>query len=272
MNKLYLLIIIFCATQLTACATSPTGRNQLMLVSPNQAISSSRSAYIQTIQPLRKQGKIDNNAAVSKRVRIITGKIVAQTIQVYPETRNWRWEVRVIDDPKTINAWCMAGGKMAVYTGIIDQINITDDELAQVMGHEVSHAVANHTAEKMSMAMASQIGLMGIAIAANDSDNRGAIMSGSVLAASLAVSLPNSRAAEEEADAMGIKLAAMAGYDPRAAATLWKKMGEKSGGGPPEFLSTHPSPANRQNELRAMATKMMPYYKAKKHRPTYPLP
>lgn len=271
-RKLSLLLTLLFACHLTGCATSPTGRSQLMLVSPEKAISSSKSAYVQTMMPLQKEGKLDNNSAVSRRVRIITGKIVGQAIQVYPRTKNWAWEVKVIDDPITMNAWCMAGGKMAVYTGIIDQINITDDELAQVMGHEVSHAIANHTAEQMSIAMASQIGLLGLAFATSDVDNGGAIMSGSVLAASLAIKLPNSRTAEEEADQMGIKLAAMAGYDPRAAATLWEKMGAKGGSSTPGFLSTHPAPANRQQTLAAMADEMMPYYRAKKHRPIYPLP
>lgn len=268
--KNFLLLLVSLAL-LSGCATSPTGRSQLMLMSPESAIASSKQAYVKTIQPLQKEGKVDSDPAVTNRVKLITGRIIAQTIQAYPKTRNWEWSVKVIDEPDTVNAWCMAGGKMAVYTGIINKIKITDDELAQVMGHEISHAVANHTAEKMSMAMASSVGLIGLGIATKDTDNSGAILAGGALAASLAVNLPNSRSAELEADVMGIKLAALAGYNPNAAVTLWRKMEKVGGNRVPEFLSTHPSPRNRQATLGALAAEMMPYYLAKRNRPVYPL-
>lgn len=263
------LLILLCFSLIAACATSPTGRNQLMLVSPEQAISASREAYTQTLLPHAKEGKVDNNPDVAKRVRTITGRVIAQAIDQYPETRDWEWSVKVIDDPEMVNAWCMAGGKMAIYTGLIEKVKPTDDELAQVMAHEVSHALANHTAEKMSVAMASQLGLLGVAVAVGDSDYAGVALTGGALAAALAVQLPNSRGAEEEADLMGIELAARAGYDPRSAATLWQKMAEVGGSSPPEFLSTHPSPQNRQETLAELADQMMPYYLAKGERPVY---
>lgn len=256
---------------LSACATSPTGRSQLMLVSPEQAISSSREAYVQTLLPLQKEGKVDSDAATSRRIRLITGRIIAQAILLYPHTRNWEWSVKVIDDPETVNAWCMAGGKMAIYTGLINKLKATDDEIAQVMGHEISHALANHTAERMSMALATQLGLSGVAVAAGDSAYKGAILSGSSLAAATAITLPNSRTSESEADQIGIELAARAGYDPRSAVTLWQKMAQVGGEGPPQFLSTHPSPANRQERLRILADQMMGYYLDKTARPVYQL-
>jgi predicted Zn-dependent protease len=160
----------------------------------------------------------------------------------------------------------MAGGKMALYTGLLLQIKPTDDELAQVLAHEISHALAKHTAEKMSVAMASQLGVAAVGVAA---DNSGLALTGAALAAKLAVELPNSRTAEAEADRIGIELAAKAGYDPRAAATLWRKMGALSGSQVPQFLSTHPSPQNRQETLRKLADQMMPYYQAKGERPTF---
>lgn len=266
MKKLLLLFALF---TLAACATSPTGRSQLMLVSPDQAISSSREAYVQTLLPLQKEGKIDSNVATSKRIRFITGRIVAQAIILYPHTRNWDWSVKVIDDPEMVNAWCMAGGKMAIYTGLINKLHATDDELAEVMGHEISHALANHTAERMSIALATQMGLSGVAVATGDSVYKGAILSGSSLAAATAITLPNSRTSESEADQIGIELAARAGYDPRAAVTLWQKMAKVGGGSPPQFLSTHPSPANRQEKLRVLAQQMMPYYLNQAPRPVY---
>ena len=240
-----------------------------MLVSPQQAISASKEAYAQTLLPLQQKGKIDSNPATTARIRNITGRLIAQTVRLYPHTRNWEWNVKIIDDPETVNAWCMAGGKMAIYTGLIDKLEATDDEIAQVMGHEISHAVANHTAEKMSMAMASQLGIMGLAVATRDSGNTGAILAGSSLAAAMAITLPNSRTAETEADVMGIKIAALAGYDPRAATSLWQKMSNVGGNGPPQFLSTHPSPSNRQQYLSDMAHQMMPYYLDRSPRPVY---
>ncbi len=244
---------------LASCATSPTGRRQLMLVSPESAIHSSKSAYVQTLKPLADAGKVNNDAVMTRRVRDISGRLIYQAIEAFPHTRNWEWSVHLIDDPEMVNAWCMAGGKMAIYTGLIEQVKPTDDELAQVMGHEIAHALANHTAEKMSVAMASQVGMMAVAVAASD-EHRGLAMTGSVLAASLAVQLPNSRIAETEADRIGIELAAKAGYDPYAAASLWQKMGRAGGSTPPQFLSTHPSPGNRQQTLLELAPRMMHFY------------
>lgn len=242
---------------LAACATSPTGRKQLMLVSEDQAIDYSRQAYIDTVADLGNEGKIVTDPAITRRVRTITNHLIEQAGIMRPTTRNWEWEVMVIDDPEQVNAWCMAGGKMAVYTGLLQKLNITDDELAQVMGHEISHALANHTAERMSVAMATSLGL-GVLSAASDKPQQAAAMG--AVAATLAIQLPNSRTSESEADRIGIELAAKAGYDPRAAVTLWQKMAQVGGANPPEFLSTHPSPANRQENLRKLAEQMMPYY------------
>jgi predicted Zn-dependent protease len=263
--------IIFFILFTSACSTSPTGRSQLLLVSPEHAISASKEAYVETIKPLDEEGKIDNDPVVLKRVRTITGRLITQAIIEYPYTNAWEWSVKVIDDPEMVNAWCMAGGKMAIYTGLLEKVKPTDDELAQVMGHEIAHALANHTAEKMSIALASQVGMIGLAFIVSDSKYSGAAMTGATLAATLAIQLPNSRTAEEEADQMGIELAAKAGYNPDAAATLWQKMAKVGGGNTVEFLSTHPSPGNRQQTLRQLAPKMMPYYLEKKQRDIYPL-
>jgi len=268
LNTLFLLAL---AMLLTACVTSPTGRTQLMLVSERQAISASREAYVKTLQPLHDQGKVDTNPKTTQRIKIITGRLITQAVEQFPNTRNWQWSIKVIDDPELVNAWCMAGGKMAIYTGLIDKLKATDDELAQVIGHEISHAIANHTAEKMSMAMATQIGMAGLSVAVKDSEYAQEAMSGAALAASLAVSLPNSRVAETESDQMGIELAARAGYNPQAAVTLWAKMGQNNGASPPEFLSTHPSAGSRQARLQKLVPKVMPLYREKKTHPVYPL-
>src|SRR5262249_30331052 len=155
-----------------------------------------------------------------------------------------------------VNAFCMAGGKMAIYSGMWEQLHATDDEIAMVMGHEISHALAGHTQERMSVAAASSIIAQGVAIAISSSEStRGLAMTGTQLAAVYAIQLPNSRTSESEADQIGIELASRAGYDPRAAVTLWEKMG-KLGGTPPEFLSTHPSPEHRAEKLRELGAKM----------------
>ena len=128
-----LLPFILLISLLTACATSPTGRHQLMLVSEESAIASSKQAYLSTVKQLDDAGKLEENWVINKRIEVITGQLITEAIKMRPDTANWEWSVVVIDDPKTINAWCMAGGRMAVYTGLIKQLDPTDDELAQVM-------------------------------------------------------------------------------------------------------------------------------------------
>lgn len=255
---------------LGACATSPTGRHTLALVSENDAIAASKEAYATQMSDLRKEGKLVTDARVTRRVDAITERLVAQAIAFRPDTANWQWSVQVIDDPETVNAWCMAGGRMAVYTGLLQKIDPSDDELAQVLGHEISHALANHTAERMSVALATGAGLA--VVGALSKDNDGAALGAVALAAQLAIQLPNSRAAESEADRIGIELAAKAGYNPNAAISLWQKMEKVGGGGPPQFLSTHPAPGNRQQTLAALAPQMMPLYQqARDKAPTHPV-
>jgi len=263
------IITLLALLLLSGCATSPTGRSQLMLVSPDEAISASKQAYVQTLQPLAREGKIDSDPRVAGRVRWITGLIIGQATSLYPNTAGWDWSIKVIDDPSVVNAWCMAGGKMAIYTGLLNKVKPTDDELAQVLAHEISHALANHTAERMSMAMASQIGIMTVGIATSGSRYSGAALSGSALAAALAIQLPNSRTAETEADVMGMELAARAGFNPYAAASLWQKMEKVGGKGPVEFLSTHPAPVNRQTALKNLAPRYMYLYRQTGVRPVY---
>jgi len=144
-------VYLLCLALLVACATSPTGRKQLMLVSPESAIVESRKAYLSTMQELDDQKKLVTDPKVVKRVQTITGRLVTEAVKKYPNTKDWEWSVAIIDDPETLNAWCMAGGRMAIYTGIINKLDLNDDEIAQIMGHEISHALANHTAERMSV-------------------------------------------------------------------------------------------------------------------------
>ena len=251
MKRLLLLILAF--SVLTACTTSPTGRRQLMLMSPESAIVESKKAYLSTVSELGKEDKLVDDPAMTDRVATITGRLVTIAIQKFPKTANWEWSVAIIDDPETVNAWCMAGGRMAVYTGLFDKLHLTDAEFAQIMGHEISHALANHTAERMSRAMATSMGVVAVGVM---SENKVAAMGGAAVAAKLALEMPNSRTAESEADQIGMELAVRAGYDPDAAVSLWQKMGSQGGSKPPEFLSTHPAPGNRQAALAAMIPTM----------------
>ena len=161
-------IFMLIAILLVSCATSPTGRRQLIIVSEDAAIAASKQAYTEMLKPYAEKGKIDNDPTLRERVYRITGRLIAQAIIVRPETKNWEWRIKIIDDPETVNAWAMAGGKMALYTGLVEKLDATDDELAQVLGHEIAHALAKHSAEKMSVAMASSIGVVAVGVFAEN--------------------------------------------------------------------------------------------------------
>jgi len=238
---------------LTACSTSPTGRSQFLIVSPESAIQQSRGAYRQAVETIREEDKLSENRVLDARIRRIAGRVVTAAVGDYPRSAGWEWSVAVVEEDETVNAWCMAGGRMAVYTGLFEQLKLTDAEFAQIIGHEISHALANHTAERMSRAVAIQLGLIAVSAATDGSQSAG---QGAELLAQVALELPNSRTAETEADKLGMRLAALAGYDPEAAVTLWQKMSELGEERPPEFLSTHPAPNNRQAQLNALIPTM----------------
>lgn len=268
MNSLKKLALGVVCTCLISCATSPTGRSQFILISPDAAIIESEAAYLDTVRQLDKEDKLVSDPLTVARVARITGQLVSIAVADYSESADWKWSVAIVDDTETVNAWCMAGGRMAVYTGLFDQLELTDDEFAQIMGHEIAHALANHTAERMSRAMATSLGVAMIGAA---SDNSGAAVAGATAVATLALTLPNSREAENEADIMGMILATKAGFDPEAAVTLWQKMGDLSDERPAEFLSTHPAPENRQAALNAMIPRMLKVNPGRSKPSIYPI-
>jgi len=271
MPLLRIVALLCIAAAVVACKSAPvTGRKQLMLVSESQAIEASKAAYSETLAPLQKQGKINNDPALTARVDMITARLVAQAIKYRPETASWDWQVAVIDDPKTLNAWCMAGGRMAIYTGLIQKLNLTDDEIAQVMGHEIAHALAQHTREQMSEAMVEQAAISGAGALLGGGAKGQAAAQAAAIATTVGVQLPHSRTQEAEADRIGIELAAKAGYDPRAAPKLWEKMMAATGDkGKSDWLSTHPASEKRLQALAALVPQMMPYYEDKSPRPEY---
>jgi predicted Zn-dependent protease len=249
-----MLIALGLIAVVTACQTNPvSGRKQLVLVSENQAQQAAAQSYAQTLTEAKQKNSLDTDPALTQRVKRITDRLIVQAGNMYPPSKGWQWSVAVIKED-TLNAWCMPGGKMAIYSGIIEKLNLSDDEIAQIMGHEISHALLGHGRERMSRAMATDAGMkLGSILAGRDL---------SVLApvADIALTLPNSRESESEADRYGIELAARSGYDPHAAVKLWEKMSAANKSQPPQFLSTHPSPANRIQALTALAPQMMPIY------------
>ena len=253
---------------LCSCAVSPTGRTQFIIISPDAAIIESEAAYMDTVRQLDDEDKLVDDPLTVARVARITGRLVSIAVADFSTSADWKWSVAIVDDAETVNAWCMAGGRMAVYTGLFDKLELTDDEFAQIMGHEISHALANHTAERMSRAMATATGMAVIGAA---SDNSSVAMAGASVLANVALTLPNSRDAENEADVMGMVLATKAGYDPEAAVTLWQKMGDLNDERPAEFLSTHPAPENRQAALNVMIPRMLKINPGRTKAPIHPV-
>lgn len=244
------------AVQTTGGGAVGVQRKQYMAASVPAAALQQEAArqYSELIAQARAAGALDNDAAQVKRVRTIMQRLVAQVGAFRPDATGWPWEVHVIKSDD-VNAWCMPGGKMAVYTGLISRIRPTDDELAAILGHEIAHALREHSREQISQQMAAK---MGVSVLAAVTGVQAAGDLGAALT-NVMFTLPNSRTHESEADVIGIELAARAGYDPRAAITLWQKMGAL-GGSQPEFLSTHPSAATRSAELQKSAEKVMPLY------------
>ena len=266
MGKRLNFLALLAAAGLAGCTANPiTGRSQLIVVSERQAIGESAAAYNSMMGQFGKKKQIETGTPRVEKVREIVDRLIAQAVRFRPDSAKWNWEVTVINEPKTVNAFAMAGGKMAIYTGMWEQLKATDDEVAQVMGHEIGHALASHTQERMSIAYGTGIGTQLLAIAVGARDQTAALMQ---TAAVLAIQLPNSRESESEADQIGIELAARAGYDPRAAVTLWEKMGKESGGkSPPQFLSTHPSADTRSARLKELIPRVEPYYQQAKANP-----
>lgn len=244
-------LALVAAVVVGACVTSPTGRTQLLIVPPELAIVESARAYAATVRELGEDDKLLDDPVLAERVQTVTGRVVAAAVARYPHTADWRWSVALIDEPTVVNAWCMAGGRMAVYSGLVERLALSDDELAHIMGHEIAHAVANHTAERMSVALLTQAGLIAAARAVDEDD--GEVLTAAAVAAKLSVTLPNSRVSEAEADQMGIEFAIRAGYEPYAGVSLWRKMEAEGGARVPQFLSSHPSPANRRESLSDLA-------------------
>jgi predicted Zn-dependent protease len=249
----------------TKPGTVGVDRDQRMLVSSKEVEEGSKQAYAKMMAEAQKKNALDRDPAQVQRVRGIVSRLVPQTATFRPDAAKWPWEVHVISIDEA-NAWCMPGGKMAVYAGLIQKLQLTDDELAAVMGHEIAHALREHSREQISRQMGTQMAV-GIAGALFGVGDLGQGLGNMV--ADITLNRPNSRLHETEADRIGVELAARAGYDPRAAITLWQKMAKGSSGGqPPKWLSTHPSHEDRLKDLQIYAEKVAPLYQASKAGPS----
>jgi len=255
------------AMALAACSsTTEQGtvgvqRSQLLLVSSADLDKAAVAQYTKVLQTETPKGNVNHDPKQTERVRAIANRLIPQTAVFRKDAPAWKWEVNVITSPE-VNAWCMPGGKIAVYTGIIEKLQITDDELAAVMGHEISHALREHGRERASQQVATSVGA-GLVGAVTDIFLPGTGQAGAGLAGvvgQVTYQLPYSRVHETEADRMGVELAARAGYDPRAAVALWEKMGKLSSSAPPKLLSTHPSNQDRIKDLTEFSQKVLPLY------------
>lgn len=233
-------------------------RKQLLLVSSQEVINLSNQAYQQTIAEARRAGVLDVDAAQVARLKRIANNLIPHTAVYRPDATAWHWQVHAIKSSE-LNAYVMPGGKIVFYSGIIDTLRLTDAEIAAIMGHEMAHALREHSREKMSRQVATG-SLIGIAASALGLSSGQAEMAN--LAGTIGLDLPHSRTQESEADKIGLELMARAGYNPNAAITLWQKMQAQSGGGTPQFLSTHPNSSNRIKHIQELLPAVMPLYNA----------
>jgi Zn-dependent protease with chaperone function len=229
---------------------------RLLLVPESSVNNAAAQQYAQMLRQAQSRGALNGNAAQVRRVREITARLVPLGVRFNPAAARWRWEVNVIDAPQ-INAFCMPGGKIVVFAGLIDRLKLSDDELAAVIGHEIAHALLEHGRARMSEQVLKSVGL-NLAAAYFGLSDASAVLLGQ--AAQVAITLPYSRGHETDADLVGLELSARAGFDPRAAVTLWRKMAAASAGQPPQFLSTHPGHAQRIGAIERALPAVLPLY------------
>jgi predicted Zn-dependent protease len=259
------LSLAFIASSLLACSTNPyTDRPQLLLISESQEMQLGAQAYAQILRDPKV--KISQDPREVEPVKRVAKRVIEAAKQSkYAEmAKQFNWEVIVIKDDKTMNAFALPGGKIAVYTGIFP-IAKNEAGLAAILGHEVTHALARHGAERMSQGLLTQLGLEAANIALASQGASPIVMQTAMaalgLGANVGVLLPFSRAHESEADYIGLLLAAQAGYDPREAVRVWERMEQVSKEQPPEFLSTHPSHGTRIKQLEEWRDEALSYYK-----------
>jgi predicted Zn-dependent protease len=229
-----------------------------MMVSEAEVEKAAAQAYAQELARARDSGKLNTDPALTQRVRNIGQRLIPVTATFRPDAPGWNWQINTLTTDE-INAYAMPGGKIMVLSGLVNRLNLTDAELAAVLGHEISHALREHTRERISQAYAQQIALAGVAAVTGLG---GGVMDLAGQVVSVTFQLPHSREQESEADVMGLELMARAGYDPHAAVSVWQKMMAAQTSKTPEFLSTHPAPPNRIAQLESHLADVEPLYQA----------
>ena len=260
--KLYASLAVIALLSACANTTRPgavgVNRSQFMMISSSEVDRLSAISYNDQAQKAKEKNILVTSGPTYDRLKRIANRLIPQTGEFRDDTRKWNWQLTLIDAP-TLNASCAPGGKITFYTGIIEQLNLSDDEIAAIMGHEIAHAIREHGRERVSQAMA-QSAVTNIAMAA--AGGYGSAVSAANQVAQYVLVLPNSRQNESEADAIGLELAARAGYNPQAAISVWQKMIKATDGKKtPEFLSTHPSGETRIEQLTALMPAVEPLYK-----------
>jgi predicted Zn-dependent protease len=260
-------LIAFCIASITlvsACTTTTrpgvvgVNRQQLMMASQSEVERLSAISFNEQNKKAQDKKILITSGPQYDRLISIANRLIPQTAHFRDDTQKWNWQLSLINSP-VLNATCAPGGKITFYTGIIDQLKLSDDEIAAIMGHEIAHALREHGRERLSQAMA-QSAITNIALAA--AGGYGAQINAANQVAQYVLVLPNSRQNESEADAIGVELAARAGYNPRAAISVWQKMMKATQGkNPPEFLSTHPSGETRIEQLSALMPAVEPLYR-----------
>lgn len=235
-------------------------RKQQMLVSSETIDQGAAEAYETELKQAREKGTLNTDKAQLARVTSIARRIVAATPAFRPDAANWTWQFNV-QKTNELNAYCMPGGRIMVYSGLIDSLALSDAEIATVLGHEIAHALREHTRERVSRAYAQQLVLSGAAAVTGVSEGTTNVAN---MIGEVTFQLPFSREQESEADTIGLELMARAGYDPHAALTLWNKMSSaESSGNTPKFLSTHPAPKERIHDIEKNLPRVMPLYAKK---------
>lgn len=262
-RKIFFFVLL--ASAVVACKKNVfTGRKSLNLI-PVQTLNSMSfteyRSYLAQNKPISTGGDVELVRRVGDDLRKAT-EVYYKSKGLEKDLKNFAWEFNVVDDPKTVNAFCMPGGKVVVYTGIL-KVTQNEDALAVVMGHEIAHALANHGNERMSQGIVAQLGLtsLDLALSQKPAQTRNLLLSAAGAGAQVGLLLPFSRKHESEADEIGLYLMAMAGYNPEEAAPFWGRMEKMAGGGArqAEFLSTHPDPAKRSQKLRELVPKARMY-------------
>ena len=268
MKKIFLsfvLILASCASTTEEGAVGINRKQFLVGVSAEQVNQASMQAYADVKKDATAKKTLDAQPDQVRRVQAIANKLIPHTAVFRKDAPSWAWETHVITSPE-VNAYCMPGGKIVFYTGIIEKLKMTDGEIAAVMGHEIAHALREHGRERMAEAQAQQLltvaGVTAVAASGKVSEqNIQLLAQGATVAATVAFILPHSRGHESEADDVGTELMARAGYDPQEAVNLWTKMAAQSGGSKPfALLSTHPADSKRIADIQALLPKVNPLY------------